>query len=85
LAGQEIDMPKTVGAYEAKTTSPACSMRPTPVVITKHSVPVAQLVPPTGNRPDAAKMVAAWRAFREREDIRLGGMSIREMIEDGRR
>ena len=76
-----------VGAYEAKTHLPRLLERVAGgerITITKHGVPVARLVPvePTPARP-LAETIAALKAFREGH--RLDGMSLRDLIEDGRR
>jgi prevent-host-death family protein len=55
------------------------------IVITRRGVPVAQLAPPPATRLTAAEAVEQWRAYRRRENITLGGLSIRELIEEGRR
>ena len=78
---------ETIGAYEAKTHLPRLLdevAKGKAITITKHGVPVAMLVPPPGaQRPDAATVIDALRRFRQ--DISLGGLSLREMIEEGRR
>jgi prevent-host-death family protein len=79
---------RTVGAYEAKTHLPRLLeevAKGETITITKHGVPVAKLVPPDGSRqPDAGKIIEALREFRK--GIKpLEGVSVREMIEDGRR
>ena len=79
---------RTVGAYEAKTHLPRLLdevAQGETITITKHGVPVARLVPPEGERrPDAGEVIKALREFRK--GIKpLAGLSIREMIEDGRR
>ena len=78
---------RTVGAYEAKThlaellEAVAHGER---VTITKHGTPCAMLVPvPDAERPDPAAAVEAMRKFRK--GITLGGLALREMIEEGRR
>jgi prevent-host-death family protein len=79
---------QTVGAYEAKThlgqllDAVAKGER---ITITKHGVPVAMLVPPSDVvRPDVDAMIDAW--LEVRKGITLGDdLSIREMIEEGRR
>lgn len=79
---------QTVGAYEAKThlsrLLDAVAKGET-ITITKHGVPVAMLVPPsTEQRPDVGAMIDAWLEMRK--GITLGDdLSIREMIEEGRR
>ncbi|MDQ2784657.1 MAG: type II toxin-antitoxin system prevent-host-death family antitoxin [Chloroflexota bacterium] len=79
---------QTVGAYEAKThlgqllDAVACGET---ITITKHGVPVAMLVPSSGMvHPDRDTMIDAW--LEERKGITLGDdLSIRDMIEEGRR
>ena len=77
----------TVGAYEAKTHLPrlleevAAGLT---ITITKHGRPVARLVPPVTNvRPEPGQVVEALR--QARQGIRLKGLSLRELIEEGRR
>ncbi len=77
---------QTIGAYEAKThlsrLLDAVANGET-ITITKHGVPVAMLVPPsTKQRPDIAAVIAELRELRS--TVTLGGLSIREMIEEGR-
>ncbi|MCI5180815.1 MAG: type II toxin-antitoxin system prevent-host-death family antitoxin [Candidatus Electrothrix sp. AW3_4] len=78
---------ETVGAYEAKTHLPKLLNRVSrgeKIVITKHGVPVATLQPPETVRKNPTKQVITeLRAFRRRH--RLNGLSIREMIDEGRR
>ncbi len=78
---------ETVGAYEAKTHLPKLLERVTKgerITITKHGVPVAVLQPfdPAKNI-DTDSIIAELRRFREKN--KLSGLSIREMIEEGRR
>ncbi|MCH7716765.1 MAG: type II toxin-antitoxin system prevent-host-death family antitoxin [Gemmatimonadetes bacterium] len=76
----------TVGAYEAKTHLSALLKRVEQgerITITKHGVPVAVLQPPDWTRveePD--QVIAALKTFRLGKQ--LDGLSIREMIEQGR-
>lgn len=79
---------QTVGAYEAKTHLGQlldAVARGETITITKHGVPVAMLVPPSGAvQPNVDTMIDAW--LEERKGITLGDdLSIREMIEEGRR
>lgn len=75
-----------VGAYEAKTRLPQLLERVArgeEIIITKHGVPVATLTPIPGSRqqnPEAA--IAAIKTFRQ--EHRLGGLSIRRIIDEGR-
>ena len=56
------------------------------IEITKHGKPVARLVPlPGAEKPDVGKAIDEWRAYRREHNITLGpGMTIKEMIEEGR-
>lgn len=82
-------MKQEVGAYEAKTHLPrlldevAAGRR---ITITKHGKPVALLVPPLsrGRRP-IAETIADLKTFRKAVTLGNGNVSIREMIEEGRR
>ena len=78
---------ETVGSYDAKTHLPALLDRVAKgeeITITRHGVPVAVLVPPSrvGNRDVSAVIQDMIEA---RKGVRLGGLSIRELIEEGRR
>ncbi len=77
----------TVGAYEAKTHLPQLLEEVEAgltITITKHGRPVARLVPPARNdRPDPERVIASLR--QARHGIRLDGLSLRELIEEGRR
>ena len=76
-----------VGAYEAKTHLPKLLERVIKgerITITKHGVPVAVLQPPSpSRRTEPKKIIAELREFREK--YALKGLSIRGMIEEGRR
>lgn len=78
---------RQVGAYEAKTHLSRLLEdveRGETITITKHGVPVAVLAPianqPTMSRKEALE---ALREFRERHPI--GDVTIRELIDEGRR
>jgi prevent-host-death family protein len=78
---------RTIGAYEAKTHLPRLLDEVAAgeeITITKHGVPVAILVParPRADRtiPEA---IAELRAIRARSP--LNGLTIRELIDEGRR
>jgi prevent-host-death family protein len=77
----------TVGAYEAKTNLPRLleeAAAGLTITITKHGRPVARLVPPVATeRPEPDQVVASLR--QAREGIRLKGLSLRALIEEGRR
>ena len=80
-------MSNTVGAYEAKTDLSQLLERVARgerITIEKHGVPVAVLLPADSSKTEPpAKTIAEIKAFREKH--RLGSLSIREMIEEGRR
>ncbi len=80
---------KTVGAFEAKTHLSRLLdevAEGETITITKHGTPVAQLVPPPeALRKDVRAAIDKWLAYRKEHNIRLDGLTIREMIEEGRR
>ena len=77
----------TVGSYEAKThLSRLLEMvaKGESVTITKHGVPVARLVPADADaKREPAKVIEELREFRSGR--KLGKLSLRKMIEEGRR
>ncbi len=78
---------ETVGAYEAKTHLTQLLERVAKgerITITKHGVPVATLQPANPTKKKPVREVID-QLKRLRSDHRLGGPSIREMIEEGRR
>jgi len=78
---------KTIGAYEAKTHLPRLLdevEKGERITITKHGRPVAVLVPPdAAPAPDIDELMERMRRFRTGN--RLRGVSIRELIDEGRR
>jgi len=78
---------RTVGAYEAKTHLSQLIEEVTrgqQVAITKNGLPVALLVPvPSTQKPDVREVISQLRELRR--GITLGDLSLREMIEEGRR
>ena len=80
---------KTVGAFEAKTHLSQLLdevEKGETITITRRGVPVAVLMPPNGRRKrSVAEVIESINAFRERTNWTLGGMTIREAIEEGRR
>jgi prevent-host-death family protein len=78
---------RTVGAYEAKTHLPRLLdevARGKAITITKHGVPIAMLVPaPEARRKNVREVIRDLREFRKGRT--LGGVMIRELIEEGRR
>ncbi|HXG35910.1 MAG TPA: type II toxin-antitoxin system prevent-host-death family antitoxin [Dehalococcoidia bacterium] len=76
---------KTVGSYEAKTHLPRLLEEVASgesVTITKHGVPIAMLVP-VRKRDRPEEVIKKLRAFRQ--GVRLRGLSIKDLIEEGRR
>lgn len=77
----------TIGSYEAKTHLPEMLKRTAQgeeIVITKHGVPVARLVPVSRAVKEAVRETI--RELREfRKEHTLGGMRLRQMIDEGRR
>jgi prevent-host-death family protein len=80
---------RTVGAFEAKNTLGTLLdlvEQGEEVIITRHGKPAARLVAPVNDDDRVAKARAAAVRIRERaKGVTLGGLSIKELIEDGRR
>jgi prevent-host-death family protein len=78
---------ETVSAYEAKTHLPGLLRRVQQgerFTITRHGVPIAVLQPLDEDATaDPAEAIARLREFRRGK--RLDGLSIRELIDEGRR
>jgi prevent-host-death family protein len=78
---------ETIGAYEAKTHLPKLLDRVVKgerFLITKHGVPVAVLQPPDFKTiRDPVEAIAAMREFGKKRSLK--GLSIKEMIEKGRK
>jgi len=78
---------ETVGAYEAKTHLTELLKRVAKgerITITKHGVPVATLQPANSTKKQPLREIID-QIKRFRSGHRLNGLSIREMIEEGRR
>jgi prevent-host-death family protein len=77
----------TVGSYEAKTHLPKLLEKVAKgerIVITKHGLPVAELVPSSARgTTDVRTVIKELKKLRKK--IRLGGPSVRDLIEEGRR
>lgn len=79
-------MADTIGAYEAKTHLPRLLDEVAAgkaLTITKHGVPVARLIPAHAASAHPADTIAALRTARR--GVRRGEISVRDMIEEGRR
>jgi len=78
---------KTVGSYEAKTHLPRLLEEVehgAEIVITRHGKPVARLVP-MAERVDDRRLKAAVAGLKRfRQGRRLGDVTIRELIDEGR-
>ena len=78
---------ETVGVYKAKTHLPKLLERVKKgerIIISKHGVPIAVLQPFAHRETsDAATVIKEIRLLREK--CELAGLSIREMIDQGRR
>jgi prevent-host-death family protein len=76
-----------IGAFEAKTHLPRLLERVQKgerFVITKHGHPVAELIPFRERHSDTIRAaIDDLKAFQQTHG--LGGLSVREMIEEGRR
>ena len=75
---------KTVGVFEAKTHFSALieeARAGARITITKNGEPVAQIVPVAEPRSKASKAMRRILSTR----ASLGGMTIRELIDEGRR
>lgn len=80
-------MSRKVGSYQAKTHLPLLLKRVARgerFTITRHGVPIAMLVPDE-NRPkvDIHKVIEEMKKFRRGH--KSGKLTIREMIEEGRK
>lgn len=80
-------MSESVGAYEAKTHLPQLLERVAKgerITITKHGIPIAVLVPASArDQRDVRAAVEEMKKFRKGRS--LGGLTIREIAEEGRR
>jgi prevent-host-death family protein len=79
---------ESIGAFEAKTHLSALLDRVAKgerIAITRHGVPAALLVPPveTPEKLSHAEIVAGMRDLRSR--VKRSKMTLREMVEEGRR
>jgi len=79
---------KHVGSYEAKTHLPELLdsvERGEVIVITRRGRPAARLVPMSLGKPDARAVIADFKAYSKARRRTLGRLSIRTLIDDGRR
>ncbi|MGR3318882.1 MAG: type II toxin-antitoxin system Phd/YefM family antitoxin [Candidatus Anammoxibacter sp.] len=77
----------TIGAYEAKTHLSQLLNRVAKgekIIITKHSIPIAVLQQPESQKKLSPQdAIANLREFRKNHSLK--GLSLKEMIEEGRR
>ena len=80
---------KTVGLYDAKTHFSELLREVEngeTVTVTRHGVAIARIMPIQEVASDASSVIDDLLRFTEEHDIRLGGgITIRELIEEGRR
>jgi prevent-host-death family protein len=78
---------QTVGSYEAKTHLPELLQRVAAgeeITITRHGVPIAILAPVRGGeKKDIRAAISAILELRKNQT--LGKLSVRKLIEEGRR
>ena len=82
------DSSNCVGAYEAKTHLAALLQRVEAgeeIVITRHGAPVARLAPVNRVYTPAERREAIARIEQLRSQLDLGGLKIRDLIDEGRR
>lgn len=78
----------TVGVREAKTRFSELLVKAEEgetVVVTRHGVPVARIVPIGKKTEDGNAAMEKLHRFRRERRPTLNGISIRKLIEDGRR
>ena len=78
---------KTVGAYEARTHFSGLLREVEngeTVVVTRHGLPIARITPIGKDADDAAAAIEELIRYRRERRPRLDGISIRELIEEGR-
>lgn len=80
---------REIGAFEAKNTLGTLLdlvQKGEEVVITRHGKPVARLVPEQGREDARARARAAAEKMAQlSQGLTLGGLSIKALIEEGRR
>jgi prevent-host-death family protein len=77
---------KQVGVYEAKTHLPRLLdevEQGETITITRHGRPIARVVPVRGRQRSVKEAIAALEEFRKGHT--LGDITIKELIEEGRR
>ena len=83
-----IDSPNIVAAYEAETHFSELLEKVQAgeeITITKHGQPVARLVPIKKQTTPAERQASIERWIESSKGLSLGGLSIRDLINEGRR
>lgn len=79
----------TVGSFEAKTHLPHLLdrvARGERILITRHGRPAAMLVPaPAEEKKDLKQVIADFKAYSKKRGCTRGNLTVREMIDEGRR
>ncbi len=79
----------TINSWEAQAQLPQLLERVAKgekIVITKDDQPAAMLVPPPPEvNPDVKKVIEEFKAYSKRQGRTLGGITFRELIDEGRR
>jgi prevent-host-death family protein len=79
---------RTVGAYEAKVHFGELLTEVengATIVVTRHGAPVAKIVPCRNEFAGAAAAIDEWERYRDERNVTLdGGITIRDLIEEGR-
>ena len=78
---------KTIGAYDARTRFSELLREVEngeTIVVTRHGLPIAQLCPMGKSVDDAAAAIEELHRYRREHRLTLDGISIRELIEEGR-
>jgi len=80
---------RTIGAHAARTHFGQVLSeveQGATIIVTRHGVPVARIVPIRHELKDSAAAIEEYRRFRDEHHVTLGeGLTIRDLIEDGRR
>lgn len=88
MATKSAEPSKTVGAYEAKTHFSELLERAAggeEITITKHGHPVAKLVPIQPGKSVESRRAAIERIKELSKGLSLGGLKIRDLINEGRK
>jgi prevent-host-death family protein len=80
---------RTIGSFEAKTHLPQLLdrvARGEKILITRHGKAAAMLVPaPPEEKKNLKEIIQEFKEYSKKQRRTLGGTSVRELIEEGRR